>query len=100
MQRHATEGGPKKRRARRLAFALLVAVAVGAASAGCRDNGSAGVERVVVVGVDGLDWKILGPLVDQGRVPNMASLIELVELYAVINNTSASGVLLLTFLRI
>jgi predicted AlkP superfamily phosphohydrolase/phosphomutase len=33
------------------------------------------VERVIVVGVDGLDWKVLRPLLDRDRLPNMAAFM-------------------------
>lgn len=32
--------------------------------------------RLLVVGLDGLDWEILDELIEQGRVPNLARLIE------------------------
>jgi hypothetical protein len=32
------------------------------------------VDRVVLVGVDGLDWSVARPLMDQGRMPNLARL--------------------------
>ena len=31
--------------------------------------------RVVLIGVDGFDWRIIDPLVRQGRMPNLAGLI-------------------------
>lgn len=33
-------------------------------------------ERVLIVGWDGVDWKILRPLLDAGELPNLAALIE------------------------
>jgi hypothetical protein len=32
--------------------------------------------RVLLVGFDGMDWKVAGPLVDSGRMPHLASLLE------------------------
>lgn len=37
---------------------------------------SAGVPRVVIIGVDGCDWEVLGPLVEEGRLPTFARLME------------------------
>jgi len=36
----------------------------------------AAVSRVLLVGWDGADWRILDPLLDQGVLPNLANLIE------------------------
>lgn len=33
-------------------------------------------ERVLIIGWDGVDWKILKPLLDAGELPNLAALIE------------------------
>src|ERR687895_1722745 len=33
-------------------------------------------ERVLIIGWDGVDWKILQPLLDAGELPNLAALIE------------------------
>ncbi|MFH1850240.1 MAG: alkaline phosphatase family protein [archaeon] len=33
-------------------------------------------QTVLVIGVDGMAWNILQPLIDQGRVPNLQNLIE------------------------
>ena len=33
-------------------------------------------ERVLVVGWDGVDWKILRPMLDRGELPNLAALID------------------------
>jgi len=35
-------------------------------------NGPPG--RIVLIGLDGADWQIAGPLIDQGRLPNLARL--------------------------
>src|SRR4030042_5822205 len=31
--------------------------------------------RVVVIGLDGADWKVINPLIEEGRLPHIASLI-------------------------
>lgn len=46
-----------------LALALLSAAPCGAAP-----------RRALVIGLDGLDWSIAGPLMERGRMPNLASL--------------------------
>ncbi len=46
--------------------------------AGCSDPPlpRSGRPPVVVVGIDGMDWSVLEPLLEQGRAPNFAALIE------------------------
>ena len=39
------------------------------------DGGTAGVERVLVIGVDGFDWRVLDRLLAEGRLPNLARFI-------------------------
>ena len=34
------------------------------------------VSRVLVIGLDGADWGILGPLMERGELPNLADLCE------------------------
>ena len=34
------------------------------------------VERVILLGIDGLEWEVLSPLVASGRVPNLARFLE------------------------
>jgi arylsulfatase A-like enzyme len=60
------------RRRLRLAATLLVAAAL----AGCGDPPEPGVERVILVGVDGLDWRVLEPLIREGRLPHLARFID------------------------
>jgi predicted AlkP superfamily phosphohydrolase/phosphomutase len=31
--------------------------------------------KIALIGLDGADWNVLGPLIDQGRVPTLASLV-------------------------
>ena len=33
-------------------------------------------KRVLIIGWDGVDWKILQPMLDAGELPNLAALIE------------------------
>jgi predicted AlkP superfamily phosphohydrolase/phosphomutase len=33
-------------------------------------------DRVLIIGWDGVDWKVLGPMLDAGELPNLAGLIE------------------------
>lgn len=39
---------------------------------GCSHRSS---EPIVVVGIDGADWKIIQPLIDEGRLPNLGRLV-------------------------
>ncbi len=56
---------------RRLSFAALdyLAVPVGSRAPPAADT------KLLVVGLDGADWAILDPLLQQGRMPNLARLI-------------------------
>jgi len=62
---------------RRVAFlcALLAVVAVLATANGC-GRGRSFRPKVVLIGVDGLDWNIVEPLLQEGKLPNIASIIE------------------------
>src|SRR5918992_6287306 len=39
-------------------------------------KGDALPERVLIIGWDGADWKVLKPMLDAGELPNLAALIE------------------------
>ncbi len=54
--------------------ALLLSVAV-AFTTGCGGVPPA-VHKVVILGVDGMDWQIVDPLLEQGKLPNIAALID------------------------
>ena len=56
-----------------LPFLLLIALA-----AGCSHEPPPAkpVARVVVIGADGLEWKVLRPLITGGRCPNLRALME------------------------
>jgi hypothetical protein len=59
------------------ALALGIVLATSAAISGCAQGPETPpVERVILVGVDGLDWKIVTPLIESGRMPNLARLAE------------------------
>lgn len=57
---------------RRVELDSIDFLAVGEGSAAPEPSGA----RLLVVGLDGLDWEILDELIEQGRVPNLAGLIE------------------------
>jgi predicted AlkP superfamily phosphohydrolase/phosphomutase len=51
----------------------MVALAAVAMAGGC---GRSDVPpRVVLIGIDGMDWKLAGPLMDAGKMPNLARLV-------------------------
>jgi len=59
--------------------ALVLTLAVGwcFACAGPGDGESdGGVEQVILVGVDGLEWRVLEPLMAKGKVPHLARLAD------------------------
>ena len=62
------------RRTRRLALASGAVLLL--AGAGYYLRGSEAGPRVLLVGLDGADWRILRPLLDRGEMPHLASLIE------------------------
>jgi len=57
---------------RRLSFASLDYLAVPVGSAPPPASGA----KLLVVGLDGADWAILDPLLERGKMPNLARLIE------------------------
>ena len=44
--------------------------------AACAGESRRDVERVILIGLDGVDWKVLGPLIDEGALPNLARFID------------------------
>jgi predicted AlkP superfamily phosphohydrolase/phosphomutase len=61
----------------RTAFAVLGLALVLAACPGSSEPARATpVSRVIVIGVDGLEWKVLRPLIEAKRCPNIAALME------------------------
>ncbi len=69
-------GHPRTVRARRLVAALALASVVAACAGGCGGDGGIPVSKVVVLGIDGMDWRIADPLLEEGKLPNIAGLIE------------------------
>jgi predicted AlkP superfamily pyrophosphatase or phosphodiesterase len=60
-----------------IAWVLVLGLVLAAGCGGPRDGGGGGeVERVLVVGVDGLEWRVLDRLIAEGKVPNLARFIE------------------------
>jgi len=68
-------GGPHRMLAR-----TRIAVLLGlAALAGCGDPApptARPVSRVLLVGMDGLEWSVVRPLLAQGRMPNLLALMQ------------------------
>ncbi|MCM3877699.1 MAG: alkaline phosphatase family protein, partial [Thermoanaerobaculia bacterium] len=69
-------------RPRRLAFvaavallATLPATALPAPGSRLQARPAALRQRVIFVGWDGADWKLLDPLMKEGRLPNLAALV-------------------------
>jgi tetratricopeptide (TPR) repeat protein/predicted AlkP superfamily phosphohydrolase/phosphomutase len=54
--------------------ALVVVLACAAAWLAC---GGPARPRAVVIGIDGADWRVIDPLIAEGRMPNLAKLREL-----------------------
>ncbi len=65
---------PAGRFLRVLLAAMLTALVVAGLS-GC-DRGSAPGGRLLFVGIDSADWDVIEPMMDGGRMPNLASLVE------------------------
>jgi predicted AlkP superfamily phosphohydrolase/phosphomutase len=60
-----------------VAASLAAGLAVLPALGGCGETRTAKpVARVLVVGMDGLEWSVAGPLVGAGRMPNLRGLME------------------------
>lgn len=58
----------------RLAAALSLGLAI-AIAGGCGPPGVTP-SKVAILAIDGMDWNLVDPLLDQGRLPNLASLME------------------------
>ena len=65
---------PVAARVAALLFAVLAVVALVAAG-GCGSRTDAR-PKVVIIGIDGLDWNVADPLLEEGRLPNLARIIE------------------------
>lgn len=68
---------PSKRAHSRVGVAALFAAGlVAAALFSCAPAERAPVERkVMILGIDGLEWDIMGPMIETGRLPNLARLV-------------------------
>ena len=64
---------PPGRRARVL-LVITVGVALGLGAWTCAGAGEKSRPKVLLIGVDACEWDILGPLLDQKRLPNFAKL--------------------------
>jgi len=68
-----------RRRIARVACALFAVATLSAALAGggCGRGGVPGVRRkIVVLGIDGMEWRLIDPLLEEGKLPNFAKLID------------------------
>ena len=54
-----------------LALALIAGVVVG-----CGQRGSVTGGRILMVGIDSADWDVIGPLMEEGKLPNPTALVE------------------------
>ncbi len=68
--------GTRNRTGWRIALLAVCATALACAVVGCGGPGGADVSRIVVIGIDGMDWSIADPLLAEGRLPNIAGIIE------------------------
>ncbi len=55
--------------------ALVMAIAVLVAGQGCGQSGRVG-RRLLLVGIDGAEWSVIEPMIAEGRLPNLARLID------------------------
>jgi predicted AlkP superfamily phosphohydrolase/phosphomutase len=59
----------------RLVPALLVAAAAACCLSCAREDAEPLARRIVFLGIDGLEWDIAGPMIESGRLPNLARLV-------------------------
>ncbi|MCK4408540.1 MAG: alkaline phosphatase family protein, partial [Candidatus Eisenbacteria sp.] len=58
-------------------FAVVLAAAlIAGVVAGCGERGPGAGGRILMVGIDSADWDVIGPLMDEGKLPNLAALVE------------------------
>jgi hypothetical protein len=56
--------------------AVLAAAIIAGVVAGCGQRGPEAGGRILLVGIDSADWDIIGPLVEEGKLPNLTALVE------------------------
>ena len=65
-----------QRRHVRLLAAVLAAALIAGVVAGCGQREPEAGGRILMVGIDSADWDIIGPLVEEGKLPNLTALVE------------------------
>lgn len=68
--------GPRRSSREAYIAASVAAVLLAAALVGGCGGGPAAGGRILIVGIDSTDWDVAGPLMDAGRMPNLARLVE------------------------
>jgi predicted AlkP superfamily phosphohydrolase/phosphomutase len=58
------------------AFALTLAAAVVVAGGCGEERGPVAPTKIVLLGIDGMDWHLADPLIEAGKMPNVARIIE------------------------
>jgi predicted AlkP superfamily phosphohydrolase/phosphomutase len=58
----------------RFVSSLAIALLIGASAWNCARAGEKPRTRVLLIGVDAGEWDVLGPLLDQGKIPNFARM--------------------------
>ncbi|MBD3349244.1 MAG: sulfatase-like hydrolase/transferase [Candidatus Eisenbacteria bacterium] len=56
--------------------ALSLFASLTALSGGCAQPRETAVSKVVILGIDGLDWELVDPLLEEGKLPNLAGLVD------------------------
>jgi len=75
--RKALSGHSYRGRARRPVRFAVVVVLVGLLLSSCGRPDVASLDReLILIGMDGLEWDVMGPLVESGRLPNFARIID------------------------
>jgi hypothetical protein len=63
------------RRGRLERWSAAALLALAALASGCAPKAPAAVERVILIGIDGMDWRVVDALVAEGRMPNVARFV-------------------------
>lgn len=56
--------------------ALLAGCSGGGDSSGSTASDEGGANKLLIVGIDSADWRLLKPMVDEGRMPNLAAFMQ------------------------